>query len=127
TDIEDLKCEKCDTAVNQKITKIVKLLRDVNKYTALYNDIKNKYEDINVKQLVDSHQIEDYTKKYYDGDKSITENMPDLIEKLPNGKIKKWVTKFTNIDMGMLSNYHSDYTLAGQMNKGLDIGYDFDL
>lgn len=126
-DIEDLKCEKCDTAVNQKITKIVKILRDVNKYTALYNDIKNKYEDINVKQLVDSHQIEDYTKKYYDGDKSITENMPDLIEKLPNGKIKKWVTKFTNIDMGMLSNYHSDYTLAGQMNKGLDIGYDFDL
>lgn len=43
---------------------------------------------------------------------------------LPDGKAKSFLTGLTNLDIGMLSNYVSDYTQSGQMMKGIDLGYD---
>lgn len=43
---------------------------------------------------------------------------------LPEGKAKSFLTGLTNLDMGMLTNYVSDYTQSGQMMKGIDLGYD---
>lgn len=43
---------------------------------------------------------------------------------LPEGKSKSFLTGLTNLDIGMLTNYVSDYTQSGQMMKGIDLGYD---
>lgn len=43
---------------------------------------------------------------------------------LPDGKAKSFLTGLTNLDVGMLTNYVSDYTQSGQMMKGIDLGYD---
>ncbi len=43
---------------------------------------------------------------------------------LPEGKAKSFLTGLTNLDVGMLTNYVSDYTQSGQMMKGIDLGYD---
>lgn len=43
---------------------------------------------------------------------------------LPEGKAKSFLTGLTNLDIGMLTHYVSDYTQSGQMMKGIDLGYD---
>jgi hypothetical protein len=43
---------------------------------------------------------------------------------LPEGKYKTFLTGLTNLDVGMLNNYVSEYTQSGQMMKGIDLGYD---
>ncbi|RYD98698.1 MAG: hypothetical protein EOP54_06785 [Sphingobacteriales bacterium] len=43
---------------------------------------------------------------------------------LPEGKAKSFLTGLTNLDVGMLTHYVSDYTQSGQMMKGIDLGYD---
>lgn len=46
---------------------------------------------------------------------------------LPEGKVKKAVTGLTHFDAGILDQYESDFTLAGQQVKGLSSGYDIGL
>lgn len=43
---------------------------------------------------------------------------------LPEGKVKKFATGLTNLDLGIFPKDVSKYTLAGQQMKGLDVGYD---
>jgi hypothetical protein len=44
---------------------------------------------------------------------------------LPDGQAKGFITGVTNMDAGMFPKNESKYTMAGQMMKGLDFGYDF--
>jgi len=44
---------------------------------------------------------------------------------LPEGNVKKFATGLTSFDAGMFPKYESQYTMSGQMMKGLDMGYDF--
>ena len=43
---------------------------------------------------------------------------------LPEGKVKKFVTGLTNLDLGIFPKDLSKYTMAGQQLKGIDVGYD---
>jgi len=43
---------------------------------------------------------------------------------LPEGKAKSLISGLINFDAGIFPKYVSDYTLSGQMLKGLDVGYD---
>ncbi len=43
---------------------------------------------------------------------------------LPDSKAKGILTGLTNFDAGMFPKYVSDYTMSGQMLKGVDLGYD---
>lgn len=43
---------------------------------------------------------------------------------LPEGKTKTMITGLVNFDAGMFPKYVSDYTMSGQMLKGLDASYD---
>lgn len=43
---------------------------------------------------------------------------------LPEGKAKSAVAGLVNLDAGMFPKYVSDYTMSGQMLKGIDVGYD---
>lgn len=46
---------------------------------------------------------------------------------LPAGKAKSFLTGITSFDAGMFSQYESNYTMSGQMLKGLSLGYDLGL
>jgi len=43
---------------------------------------------------------------------------------LPEGKVKRFATGLTNLDLGIFPKEVSRYTLSGQQLKGLDLGYD---
>jgi hypothetical protein len=43
---------------------------------------------------------------------------------LPEGKAKTFAAGLTSFDLGIISKYESDYTMAGQTMKGLSLGYD---
>ncbi|KAK6025908.1 hypothetical protein OSTOST_08175 [Ostertagia ostertagi] len=43
---------------------------------------------------------------------------------LPEGKVKRFATGLTNLDLGIFPKEVSRYTLSGQQLKGLDVGYD---
>ena len=43
---------------------------------------------------------------------------------LPDGQAKGFLTGITNMDAGMFPKEESKYTMAGQMMKGVDFGYD---
>ncbi len=124
---EQLDCKGCDTVTRKRLEKIGRLFRQLETYTAAYETVTTKYAALQDKQLADSLQIDNFTKRYYNKDQPLKEQLPGLATKLPGGRLKQWATRLTNFDAGMLSNYHSDYTLAGQMTKGLDAGYDFKL
>ncbi|XZF15212.1 hypothetical protein ACTHGU_03675 [Chitinophagaceae bacterium MMS25-I14] len=44
---------------------------------------------------------------------------------MPEGKVKQFTSGLTHFDAGILNQYESDYTMAGQNLKGLSSGYDF--
>src|SRR5690606_21815696 len=121
--MEQLNCKKCDSTTQKRIERGIKRLKDLEKYAEAYDKRKDTYDKLRVRQLADSLQIADFSGKYYDKNKSIKENIPGAVDRLPNGRLKKWVSKLTGFDAGMLSSYHSDYTLAGQMTQGVDAGY----
>lgn len=43
---------------------------------------------------------------------------------LPEGKAKRLISGLTEFDAGMFPQYLSDYTMSGQMMKGINLGYD---
>lgn len=46
---------------------------------------------------------------------------------IPEGRQKDFITGLTHFDLGIINQYQSDYTMAGQNLKGLSLGYDFGL
>lgn len=126
-DAAQLQCERCDTATRKRLERIVGLVRQLETYTTVYEKVQQQYGRVRDKRLTDSLQIRNFTDRYYDGDKPLQEQLPGLASRLPGGRLKQWASRLTNFDAGMLSNHHSDYTLAGQLTRGLDVGYDFKL
>lgn len=124
---EQLDCAGCDTVTRKRLEKIGRLARQLETYNTAYEAVKTRYAALQDKQLADSLQIDNFTQRYYNKEQPVKEQLPALVSRLPNGRLKQWATRLTNFDAGMLSGYHSDYTLAGQMTKGLDAGYDFKL
>lgn len=45
-------------------------------------------------------------------------------EVLPEGKVKRMATGLTRFEAGIFPDFISDYTMSGQMLKGVDAGYD---
>ena len=94
------------------------LIQKIEKYETLLNQYKNtNYFDsvMTYQKVKELKNMEDMSYK-------------DMAKKastlLPEGKIKKLTTGLTNFDIGMLNQYTSKYTMAGQQLKGINVGYD---
>jgi len=110
--------------------------------TAKYEQAMKQYEKLkDYEQKIEHYStlLEQYSKMvHYDSlmayskvkDLKNIESMStkDMAKKagaiLPEGKARSFLTGLTNLDIGMLNHYVSDYTQSGQMMKGIDLGYD---
>ena len=102
----------------KQYNRIIELEQKMKKYQTLLQQYKKTLQ-------FDSLMAYDKIK-----DLKNVENMSykDMVKKasgiLPEGKAKSAVAGLTNLDAGMFPKYISDYTMSGQMLKGVDIGYD---
>lgn len=93
--------------------------KTIDKYQALLNQYRNTaYFDSAVG-----------AGKFQHMDYSDQSSYKDLAKQeaniLPDGKAKTFIAGITNFDAGMFPKEQSQFTMAGQMLKGLDAGYDF--
>lgn len=107
-------------------------------------EIKVKYDKIREIQT-ESIRYNDRAKQYKDGlyfDSALVLNKLDNIKEdnisqkalaksaehiLPDGKTKRFLSSLTSLNIGILNEHESKYTLAGQTLKGGKVGYDFNI
>lgn len=98
--------------------KIMELEQQISQYKKQLEQYKQvlKYDTLIAGNKV--KELDDLDKMSY---KDMAKAASDL---LPEGKIKKLTTGLTNFDAGIFSNRVSEYTMSGQILKGVDAGYD---
>lgn len=112
------KAEEVYAKALEQYRKILALEQNIKKYQALLEQYRNtaRYDS-----LLAYSKLKDL--KNMDG-----ASYKDLAKRasgiLPESKAKGLLTGLTNFDAGMFPKYVSDYTMSGQMLKGIDIGYD---
>lgn len=102
----------------EKYQRIVELQAKITHYETLLNQYKNNlYFD----SVLAYDKIQDL--KDIDGmsNKDLAKKASAL---LPEGKAKGFVAGLTSFDAGMFSKSLSDYTLSGQILRGVGMGYD---
>ncbi len=98
--------------------RIQELELKINKYRNLLNQYSNTL-------LYDSLLAHEKIKGLRTGDEATYKDLAKSASSLlPEGKAKKLISGLTSFDAGMFPKFVSDYTQAGQMFKGADIGYD---
>lgn len=112
------KGQKAYDKAMEQYNKIMELERKIRKYKSMLEQYRNtmQYDSLlaydKVKDLKNLDQL-----SY----KDIAKKASGL---LPESKAKGLITGLTNLDAGIFPKYVSDYTLSGQMLKGIDLGYD---
>jgi hypothetical protein len=112
------KAEQAYAKALEQYNKIMELERKIRKYQGMLEQYKNTayYDSLMAYRKVKDLQNLDETSY-----KDMAKKASSL---LPEGKAKSLITGLTSFDAGMFPKYVSDYTMSGQMLKGLDIGYD---
>ncbi len=103
----------------EKYQRLEALERKIEKYSALLQ----QYND---QVLVDS--IQNYSKlQKLDNkeDVSYKDMAKAAIGLLPDGKVSRFIAGLTKLDIGILNQYESKYTAAGQNLTGANVGYDW--
>jgi len=100
-------CEQAE-ACEEKINHYRQLLQQYK--TTLYYDSALVFQKIRNVQNTENLSYKDMAKK--------------ATGMLPEGKAKGWLSGLTEFDAGMFPQYLSGYTMAGQMMKGANLGYD---
>lgn len=104
----------------KKYERLVALEKQARKYYALVDQYKNTtYFD----STIGYDKMKDLDKQDATTYKQLAKAASGL---LPEGKVKKFVTGLTNLDLGIFPKDLSSYTMAGQQLKGIDVGYDLD-
>lgn len=107
-------CEK----YKEKYREVKAVEQKVEKYTKLYEQFKTTNLFDSLKTYDKLHDLRDCENMSY---KDLAKKAKEL---LPNGKYKQTLSGLTAFDVGMLNQYTSKYTMAGQQLKGLHAGYD---
>lgn len=111
------KVEKNRKNLEERYQQLEALEQKINKYSTLLE----QYRDHN---RLDSTL--NYAKvKALNGDEASYKDIAKAAGGLlPEGKAKSFVAGLTNMDIGIINKYESDYTMAGQTLKGISLGYD---
>jgi hypothetical protein len=109
--------EKYAKALEQ-YNKIMELERKIKKYQGMLDQYRNTNYYDSLMAYGKSKELQNLDGASY---KDIAKKASSL---LPESKTKNFVTGLTNFDAGMFPKYVSDYTMSGQMLKGVDAGYD---
>lgn len=125
-DVNALLANKTQLDISQKdeildkYAKIEKIQASITKYSGMANQYKDGI-------YFDSALVYDKLKNIENDDVSQKTVAKAAENMLPDGKTKKFLAGLTSLNIGILNEYESKYTLSGQTLKGGMIGYDFDL
>jgi hypothetical protein len=112
------KAEEKYAAALKQYNRIMELERTIKKYQAMLEQYNNTNYYDSLLAYSKSKELQNIEGASY---KDIAKKASGL---LPESKTKSFITGLTNFDAGMFPKYVSDYTMSGQMLKGLDVGYD---
>lgn len=113
--------EKAETnyrKAQEQYNKIQELEQKIRKYKALLEQYRNT---VHYDSLLAYGKLKDLKNLEGASYKDIAKKASGI---LPESKVKGIITGLTNFDAGMFPKYVSDYTMSGQMLKGVDLGYD---
>lgn len=105
--------------LSEKYRKLEALERKIEKYSALlqqYND------QVLVDSIQNYSRLQELDKK---GDISYKDMAKAATGLLPDSKVSRFIAGLTKLDVGILNQYESKYTAAGQNLTGLNVGYDW--
>ena len=112
------KAEAAYAKALEQYNKIQALEQKIRKYQALLEQYRNTaYYD----SLLAYSKMKDLKNMDEASYKDLAKRASGI---LPDSKAKGLLTGLTNFDAGMFPKYVSDYTMSGQMLKGVDLGYD---
>lgn len=112
------KIEKDKAAIKKRYDRLVALEQQYEKYKTLLDQYKTQ---LHLDSALTYNKIQSLSK----GDQSsYKELLKSSSELLPEGKVKQFTSGLTHFDAGIINQYESDYTMAGQNLKGLSTGYD---
>lgn len=118
-DVDKLKKNKKE--IEGKYAEVKKLQAKISKY----NRVVEQYKD---GLYFDSALVYDKISKVNKGKSASTKDLAkSAVNMFPDGKTKKILSGLTSLDIGLLNEYESNYTMSGQMLKGGKVGYDFNL
>lgn len=114
--------------VRQKKDKIKETYEKIQKLEAQVVKYSNMVQQYRQGLYFDSALVYDKIKGVTNYQEMSTKDLAkSAVDIMPNGKSKKFLSGLTNLDIGFLNEYESEYTMSGQMLKGGKIGYDFDV
>lgn len=112
------KAEALYTRAQEQYRRIQALEQKIRKYQALLEQYRNT---VHYDSLLAYDKLKDLGRMDAGTYKDIAKKAAGI---LPEGKAKGLIAGLTNFDAGMFPKYVSDYTMSGQMLKGVDAGYD---
>jgi len=106
--------------IQERYQKIQALEQKINKYYSLLEKYRNQTHLDSALNYQKLNSISNKDASYKDMSKAAAGILPE-------GKAKHFITGLTNFDVGIINQYQSDYTMAGQTMKGVSFGYDLGL
>lgn len=104
--------------IKKQYDRLVKIQQLYMKYMTLLNQYK---EQLHMDSALVYNKLESLSK---DKDASYKDMLKAASGLLPEGKVKQFASGLTSFDAGIINQYTSSYTMAGQNLKGLSAGYD---
>lgn len=115
------KLRKDKDAIKQRYQQMQETQAKITKYQKLLDQYRNaQYFDstLNYSKIQDATGSKDYSYK------SLVKAAGNI---LPESKAKSFLSGLTKLNIGILNDYESNYTISGQTLKGLNFGYDLNL
>lgn len=117
--------KKARTAVQDKYQRAVALYQKAEAFEEKINYYRQLLQQYKTTLYYDSALVYQKLKNMRDVDNLSYKDMAkQAASMLPDGKVKGLMTGLTEFDAGMFPGYLSGYTMAGQMMKGVNAGYD---
>lgn len=119
------KLQKARAAVQDKYQRAVALYQKAEAFDEKINYYRQLLQQYKTTLYYDSALVYQKLKNIRDVDnRSYKDMAKQAASLLPDGKVKGLMSGLTEFDAGMFPEYLSDYTMSGQMMKGVNVGYD---
>lgn len=106
----------------EKLNQRIHRLQETDKKIEKYKRLIAQYNDQSYFDSVMNYSKVEKLRKY--DDPSYKKMCKAASGLLPDGKVSRFLTGITNLDVGIINKYESDYTISGQTVKGGSLGYD---
>ena len=119
---EEAKVQSLPAEEQRKIAEKKRKIDELNKKIEKYKILLAQYENTNhFDSLVGYNKTKEFTAQDGTTYKQMVKRSSGM---LPDGQVKGFMAGVTTMDAGMFAKSESQFTMSGQMMKGVDFGYD---